>query len=62
MFRSFAPLLLFFAATSTAGAQDGPADAAAAEARRVEHARQFAIGMSTWPTQWYCSGPMSAAM
>jgi len=37
-------------------------DAAAAEARRVEHAKQFAIGMSAWPTQWYCSGPMSAAM
>jgi hypothetical protein len=28
----------------------------------VEHAKQFAIGMSTWPTEWYCSGPMSAAM
>lgn len=54
------PLLLLTLLARPALAQE--TDAAAAEARRVEHARQFAIGMSQWPTEWYCSGPMSAAM
>jgi len=55
--------LLLLGLVTPARAQGGaPADEASAEARRVEHARQFAIGMSTWPTEWYCSGPMSAAM
>ena len=64
MFRSLITLsLLLLGLVTPARAQDGaPADEASAEARRVEHARQFAIGMSTWPTEWYCSGPMSAAM
>jgi hypothetical protein len=53
--------LLLLGLVSPAQAQGGE-DAASAEARRVEHARQFAIGMSTWPTEWYCTGPMSAAM
>jgi hypothetical protein len=53
--------VLFLATLTTAAAgQDG--DPAKAEARRVEHAKQFAIGMSSWPTEVYCSGPMSAAM
>jgi hypothetical protein len=62
--RSLAILLLLFGFTTAARAQDtGSADdEASAEARRVEHGRQFAIGMSAWPTEWYCSGPMSAAM
>jgi hypothetical protein len=58
--RRLTPLLLLCGLTTTAMAQE--ADPAKAEARRVEHARQFAVGMSTWPTEWYCSGPMSAAM
>ena len=64
MFRSLIALsLLLLGLATPARAQDGaPADEASAEARRVEHARQFAIGMSTWPTELYCSGPMSAAM
>ena len=64
MFRPLIALsLLLLGLVTPARAQDGaPADEASAEARRVEHARQFAIGMSTWPTEWYCSGPMSAAM
>lgn len=64
MFRSLITLsLLLLGLVTPARAQGGaPADEASAEARRVEHARQFAIGMSTWPTEWYCSGPMSAAM
>ena len=64
MFRPLIALsLLLLGLVIPARAQDGaPADEASAEARRVEHARQFAIGMSTWPTEWYCSGPMSAAM
>jgi hypothetical protein len=64
LFRSpIALSLLLLGMVTRALAQDGgPADAASEEARRVEHARQFAIGMSTWPTEWYCSGPMSAAM
>jgi hypothetical protein len=63
--RTFATLLLLVGLTSRAAlAQNGGAaeDEASAEARRVEHGRQFAIGMSAWPTEWYCSGPMSAAM
>ena len=60
MLRRLIPLALALALAPPALAQE--ADAAAAEARRVEHTRQFAIGMSQWPTQWYCSGPMSAAM
>jgi hypothetical protein len=56
-------LLVLGLVTRAALAQDGAAeDEASAEARRVEHSRQFAIGMSAWPTEWYCSGPMSAAM
>ena len=63
MFRKLAPLLLALGLTTPMTAQESaPADPAAAEARRVEHAKQFAIGMSAWPTEWYCSGPMSAAM
>jgi hypothetical protein len=64
LIRSLTTLsLLLLGIVTPALAQDGaPADAASEEARRVEHARQFAIGMSTWPTEWYCSGPMSAAM
>jgi hypothetical protein len=64
LFRSLIALsLLLLGLVTPARAQDGaPADEASAEARRVEHARQFAIGMSTWPTELYCSGPMSAAM
>jgi len=64
LFRSLITLsLLLLGLVTPARAQGGaPADEASAEARRVEHARQFAIGMSTWPTEWYCSGPMSAAM
>ena len=59
MFRLLTALsLLLLGLAPTARAQDEPD----AEARRVEHERQFAIGMSTWPTEWYCSGPMSAAM
>jgi len=62
--RRFPSLLLLLGLATRALAQDGsaPNDAASAEARRVEHGRQFAIGMSAWPTDWYCSGPMSAAM
>ena len=60
MLRRLTPLLLLCGLTTAAMAQE--ADPAKAEARRVEHARQFAVGMSTWPTEWYCSGPMSAAM
>ena len=60
MFGRLSPLLLLAALTTTAAAQES--DPAKAEARRVEHAKQFAIGMSTWPTEMYCSGPMSAAM
>jgi hypothetical protein len=56
--RIVAVLLLLLPLTTRALAQDAQAE----EKRRVEHARQFAIGMSTWPTEWYCSGPMSAAM
>jgi hypothetical protein len=55
-------LLLLGLATPVLAQDGAPADEAGAEARRVEHAKQFAIGMSTWPTEWYCSGPMSAAM
>jgi hypothetical protein len=64
LFRSLIALsLLLLGLVTPARAQDGaPTDEASAEARRVEHARQFAIGMSTWPTELYCSGPMSAAM
>jgi hypothetical protein len=64
LIRSLTTLsLLLLGLVIPALAQDGaPTDEASAEARRVEHARQFAIGMSTWPTEWYCSGPMSAAM
>ena len=51
-------LLLLYAGAALA---QEPASAEA-EARRVQHERQFAIGMSAWPTEWYCSGPMSAAM
>lgn len=61
MLRSPASLLLLLSLASPAPAQEAR-DSHAEEARRVEHARQFAIGMSTWPTEWYCSGPMSAAM
>jgi hypothetical protein len=62
--RRLSPLLLLLGLATRALAQDGgaPDDAARAEARRVEHGRQFAIGMGGWPTNWYCSGPMSAAM
>lgn len=60
MLRRLAPLLFLAVLASPALAQE--TDAAKAEARRVEHAKQFAIGMSTWPTELYCSGPMSAAM
>ena len=60
MIRRLITLLVLAGLAAPAAAQE--ADAAKAEARRVEHARQFAIGMSTWPTELYCSGPMSAAM
>jgi hypothetical protein len=64
VFRSLTALSLFLLVlVAPARAQaDAATDDAGAEARRVEHARQFAIGMSTWPTELYCSGPMSAAM
>lgn len=64
MFRPLTALLVLVSLASPARSQDraGAEDAVQAEARRVEHGRQFAIGMSAWPTQWYCSGPMSAAM
>jgi hypothetical protein len=60
VFRRLTPVLLLVGLTTAANAQEG--DPAKAEARRVEHAKQFAIGMSNWPTEVYCSGPMSAAM
>jgi hypothetical protein len=64
LIRSLTALSLLLLGLVAPGlAQDrAPVDEASAEARRVEHARQFAVGMSTWPTEWYCSGPMSAAM
>lgn len=63
MSRTLIALFLLSGLATPARAQDGtPGDAASAEARRVEHARHFAIGMSAWPTEWYCSGPMSAAI
>jgi hypothetical protein len=61
--RTLAAALLL--AATPAFAQDpgpAPVDTRTEEQRRVEHAKQFAIGMSQWPTEWYCSGPMSAAM
>ena len=64
MIRSLIALsLLILGIAAPALAQDGgTADKGNEEARRVEHAKQFAIGMSAWPTEWYCSGPMSAAV
>lgn len=64
MFRLLTAPLLLLTLASPAWAQDpyGSGSEAEAEARRVQHRRQFAIGMSAWPTEWYCSGPMSAAM
>jgi hypothetical protein len=56
MHRSPAFLLLFLALSSVASAQTDDA----ALARR--HDGQFAIGLSAWPPEFYCSGPMSAAM
>ena len=65
MSRTLTPLILLLALTGPASAQSS----AAADSSRTEntqqarrHDGQFAIGLSTWPTELYCSGPMSAAM
>ncbi|MGH7581290.1 MAG: hypothetical protein ACREM9_14005 [Gemmatimonadales bacterium] len=52
--RTFALLALLLGLTSAGAAQE--------TLRAREHQGQFAIGMSAWPIDWYCSGPMSAAM
>ena len=66
MSRALTLLLLLLAPASAANAQS---PGAAADSSRVKdsagagrHQGQFAIGLSAWPTEWYCTGPMSAAM
>ena len=53
-FHAFVLPVLFLGLTSAGAAQETQ--------RAREHQGQFAIGMSTWPVDLYCSGPMSAAM
>ena len=54
MLRRPFPLLLLLGLNTPALAQDGGAG--------VQSDRRFAIGVSAWPTEWYCSGPMTATM
>jgi hypothetical protein len=66
VFRIAITLLLLLALTSVGTAQN---PGAAREGSRAgdgppagKQERRFAIGMSQWPTEWYCSGPMTATM
>jgi hypothetical protein len=66
MSRAFTLLLLFLGLTTAGTAQVPDATSGNARAedslRARRHEGQFAIGLSTWPLDSYCSGPMSAAM
>ena len=66
MVRTLLALLLLSGVARAAPAQapdhapGGQKEADSLRARRQQG--QFAIGMSAWPTEWYCSGPMTATM
>ena len=66
MFRTAVTLLLLLALTSVGTAQSpgsaGEGSRAADAPPAAKQERRFAIGMSAWPTEWYCSGPMTATM
>ena len=61
LFSSIMPRILIALALLLALAPPAGAQSADAKVAR-RHDGQFAIGLSTWPTELYCSGPMSAAM
>ena len=54
MLRTLAPLLLLAGIATGASAQ--------APDSTARYTNKFAIGMSAWPTEWYCAGPMSGTM
>jgi hypothetical protein len=54
MLRTLTPLLLFLGIATGASAQ--------APDSTARYTNKFAIGMSAWPTEWYCAGPMSGTM
>jgi hypothetical protein len=66
VFRTAVTLLLLLALTSVGSAQNpgtaGEGSRAGDAAPAGKQERRFAIGMTQWPTEWYCSGPMTATM